>query len=237
MKTLVEVKAVVKRYGATTALELDRLKIREGELYLLSGPNGSGKSTLLNILGLLTRPDRGEMTFAGERVVWKPGPLTRLRRQVTLLHQSPYLFRGTVYDNIAYGLSLRGISGAVAQEIVGTALAMVGLEGFQQRKNTELSGGEAQRVAMARALAIKPKLLLLDEPLANVDRGSAQVLEEVIAALPASGTTVVMSSHDPTQEKRLPCRVVQLQQGQLVALPPAEEPIRRHPLIQPVFQV
>lgn len=143
--------------------------------------------------------------------------MTRLRRQVTLLHQSPYLFRGNVYDNVAYGLSLRGMGGAKAQEVVSETLATVGLDGFQLRKHTELSGGEAQRVAMARALALRPKLLLLDEPLANVDQKSARVLEEVIAGLPSMGTTVVMSSHDPQHEKKLPCQVIQLQGGRMNA--------------------
>jgi tungstate transport system ATP-binding protein len=222
MKTLVEVNSVVKRYGTTTALELDRLTIREGELYLLSGPNGSGKSSLLNILGLLTRPDQGEVLFAGELVVWKTGSLTRLRRQVTLLHQLPYLFRGTVYDNVAYGLRLRGLASTSGHNVVDEALATVGLEGFGERRHNELSGGEAQRVAMARALVIKPKLLLLDEPFANVDKETSAVLEEVIAALPARGTTIVMSSHDSRQAQRVPCLVIRLNEGQLVEGPVAD---------------
>jgi tungstate transport system ATP-binding protein len=215
MKPLVEVTALSKHYGKTVALELNRLIIQEGGLYLLTGPNGSGKSTLLNILALLIRPNSGEIRFAGETVQWKSSSLTRMRRQVTLLHQSPYLFRGTVYDNIAFGLALRGIRGARAAEAVAAALAIVRLEGFEHRKSNELSGGEAQRVAMARALALKPSLLLLDEPLANVDRESARVLEQVITALPAKGTTVIMSTHDVDSQKRLPCRVIRLEDGQI----------------------
>ncbi|WP_243374228.1 ATP-binding cassette domain-containing protein [Geotalea sp. SG265] len=236
MQNLVELRAIAKRYGNTLALELSRLVIREGELYLLTGPNGSGKSTLLNILGLLLRPDRGEVFFAGEQVKWQ-GPLTRLRRQVTLLHQSPYLFRGSVADNVAYGLSLRGITGTSAQQKVAEALATVGLDGFQRRKNTELSGGEAQRVAMARALAVRPKLLLLDEPLANVDKESARVLEEVIAALPSNGTTVVMSSHDPDQGERLPCTPIRLQGGRIESPPGGEATFLCHQMPRPALQL
>ncbi|GAB7025493.1 ATP-binding cassette domain-containing protein [Geotalea toluenoxydans] len=238
MQNIIELQNVAKSYGNTIALQLNRLAIGEGELYLLAGPNGSGKSTLLNILGFLTRPDRGDLLFSGERVDWKRGTMTRLRRQVTLLHQSPYLFRGNVYDNVAYGLSLRGMGGVKAREVVSEALATVGLDGFQLRKHTELSGGEAQRVAMARALALRPKLLLLDEPLANVDQKSARVLEEVIAALPSMGTTVVMSSHDPDQQQRLPCKPIRLQGGRLAA--PAMEEERtflRHLLPLPALQV
>lgn len=215
MDTLVKLTAIEKRYGRTVALDLNQMTIRAGRLYLLTGPNGSGKSTLLNILALLTRPDEGEMHFAGEKVTWNGAALTRLRRNITLLHQAPYLFRGTVADNVAFGLSVRGIRGADARRLVGEALATVGLAGFEDRKTGQLSGGEAQRVAMARALAIRPDLLLLDEPLANVDKQSAQVLEEVISALPGGGTTVVMSSHDPYHEERLPCEVISLLGGRI----------------------
>lgn len=236
MNNIIELTAVAKSYGSALALELNRLVIQEGELHLLTGPNGSGKSTLLNILGFLLRPDRGEMLFAGERINWKGSTLTYLRKQVTLLHQSPYLFRGSVYDNVAFGLSLRAVGGMQARDLVGEALAAVGLDGFQRRKSDELSGGEAQRVAMARALAIRPKLLLLDEPLANVDKESARVLEEVITSLPAHGTAVVMSSHDPDHEKRLPCRVIPLRGGRVEPyLPTVKVPflnLARYPTLQ-----
>lgn len=229
MNTLVKLTSIEKRYGRTVALALNQMTIQAGRLYLLTGPNGSGKSTLLNILALLTPPDEGEMYFAGERVTWKGALLTRLRRSITLLHQSPYLFRGTVADNVAFGLSVRGIRGAEAKRLVEEALSTVGLAGFEGRKIGQLSGGEAQRVAMARALAIRPELLLLDEPLANVDKQSAQVLEEVISALPARGTTVVMSSHDPFHEERLPCEVISLLGGRIEHSAPCRAPLRRPP--------
>ena len=215
--TLIKLTSIEKRYGRSIALSLEELTITVGRLHLLVGPNGSGKSTLLSILALLTMPEQGEVFWGDERVNWSNGVLNRLRKKVTLLHQSPYLFQGTVFDNVTFGLSVRGIRGAEAQQAATNALELVRLSGFGNRKIDQLSGGEAQRVAMARALVIRPELLLLDEPLANMDKESACVLENVISALPGNGTTVVMSSHDPLQHERIPCEVIGLLDGKLVS--------------------
>ncbi len=207
--------SVQKRYGDKIALELKKLALLPGRLYILTGPNGSGKSTLLNILALLSKPERGELLYAGERVTWKSRELNILRKKVTLMHQSPYLFAGTVFDNVAFGLKARGISGDELRRTVSDSLALVGLVGFEERNITQLSGGEARRVALARALAPKPEILLLDEPLAHVDRESAEIIERLIASLTASGTMVVMSTHDPHQNKRLGGEVIRLTGGRL----------------------
>jgi len=207
--------SVQKRYGGKIALELKKLALLPGRLYILTGPNGSGKSTLLNILALLSKPERGELLYAGERVTWKSRELSILRTKVTLMHQSPYLFAGTVFDNVAFGLKARGISGEVLRRTVSGSLALVGLAGFEERNVTQLSGGEARRVALARALAPKPEILLLDEPLAHVDRESAEIIERLIASLTAGGTMVVMSTHDPHQNKRLGGEVIHLTGGRL----------------------
>ncbi len=207
--------SVQKRYGDKIALELKKLALLPGRLYILTGPNGSGKSTLLNILALLSKPERGELLYAGKRVTWKSRELSILRKKVTLMHQSPYLFAGTVFDNVAFGLKARGISGDELRRTVSDSLARVGLVSFEERNITQLSGGEARRVALARALAPKPEILLLDEPLAHVDRESAEIIERLIASLTASGTMVVMSTHDPHQNKRLGGEVIQLSGGRL----------------------
>ena len=185
-------------------------------LYLLMGFNGSGKSTLLNILALLYPPDTGTVEFDGSPVLWKEPELSRLRRDLTLVHQSPYLFHGSVRANIAYGLKLRGIHGKSLDERIDWALEQAGLAGFAERKAQQLSGGEARRVALARALALKPRLLLLDEPLANLDKASADLLEKIIADLPSHGTTVVMSTHDQHLRDRLDSREIHLENGRIV---------------------
>jgi len=200
---LYRLRSVTKRYGANVALDIDALTIAAGRLYTLTGANGAGKSTLLGILALLTPPTTGEIFYAGERIDWRSDVVGRQRRKVTLLHQSPYLFGGTVFRNVAYGLLARGIAGETADRAVDRALATVGLDRFRDRDARKLSGGEAQRVAMARALVLKPEVLLLDEPLANIDRETAGLLETVIVSLPAQGTTVVMTTHEPDHSGRL----------------------------------
>lgn len=207
--------SVQKCHGNKICLELKTLALWPGHLYILTGPNGSGKSTLLNILAFLSKPDRGEFLYAGERVIWKNRELRLLRKRVTLMHQSPYLFAGTVFDNVAFGLRMRGISGEELRRSVADSLTLVGLNGFGERNVSQLSGGEARRIALARALAAKPELLLLDEPLAHVDTESAEIIEQLIASLPARGTTVVMSTHDPHQNDRLGGEMIQLLEGRL----------------------
>jgi tungstate transport system ATP-binding protein len=206
---------VTKRYGSNVAVDIDSLTIDAGRLYTLTGANGAGKSTLLGILAFLTPPSTGEIFYAGERIDWKSDIVRRRRRKVTLLHQSPYLFGGTVFRNVAYGLKARGVTGEATLRTVDRALETVGLESFRDRDARELSGGEAQRVAMARALALEPEVLLLDEPLANIDRETAALLETVIASLPSRGTTVVMTTHDPDHPARLSGGSIVLEGGKV----------------------
>jgi tungstate transport system ATP-binding protein len=208
--------SIRKRYGSNVALDIEELTIAEGRLYMLTGANGAGKSTLLNLLAFLAPPTSGEIFYAGKRVDWNHGSVEVYRRKVTLLHQSPYLFGGSVHDNVAFGLKVRRIPGEEQGRIVDRALDDVGLQGFRDRKARELSGGEAQRVAMARALALAPEVLLLDEPLANIDRETAGLLETVIASLPARGTTVIMTTHDPDHPGRLNGESIFLEGGRHV---------------------
>ncbi|MDO8739861.1 ABC transporter ATP-binding protein [Candidatus Deferrimicrobium sp.] len=208
--------SIRKRYGSNVALDIEELTIAEGRLYTLTGANGAGKSTLLSILAFLVPPTSGEIYYAGKRVDRDHGSVEEYRRKVTLLHQSPYLFGGSVHDNVAFGLKVRGIQGEEQRRRIDEALDVVGLRGFRDRKARELSGGEAQRVAMARALALKPEVLLLDEPLANIDRETTGLLETVIASLPAQGTTVVMTTHDPDHPGRLNGESIFLEGGRHV---------------------
>ncbi|HEX9850284.1 ABC transporter ATP-binding protein [Candidatus Deferrimicrobium sp.] len=216
MKILYRLKSIRKCYGSNIVLDIEALTICEGRLYTLIGANGAGKSTLLNILAFLSPPTAGEIFYAGKRVDWNHGSVEVHRRKVTLLHQSPYLFEGTVHSNVAFGLKARGIPGEDRRAIVEKALDIVGLRGFGGRRARELSGGETQRVAMARALALKPEVLLLDEPLANIDRETTGLLEGVIASLPAQGTTVVMTTHNPEHPGRLNGDSIVLEGGRVV---------------------
>jgi tungstate transport system ATP-binding protein len=206
-------------YGTRTVLDIPDLTIGSGRLCLLTGANGSGKSTLLSILALLTPPTGGTIAFRGNTVQWDSRSLLAARKKVTLLHQAPYLFNESVYTNVAFGLRARGITGKEQHRVVEQALAVVELAGFERRKARELSGGEAQRVAMARALAIRPEVLLLDEPMANVDRDTALLLEKLIVSLPQQGTSVIMTTHDPGQPGRMAGDRIHLVAGKPAPVP------------------
>jgi tungstate transport system ATP-binding protein len=213
---LYELASVQVRYGARLALDLPALTLDGGRIYTLAGPNGSGKTTLLAVLAFLSRPTAGAIRFEGREVPWRQSALLPLRRQATLVHQAPFLFSGTVAENLAIGLRHRRLRPAEVRDAVAARLESVGLAGHEGRDTRTLSGGEAQRVAIARALLLEPRVLLLDEPLASLDRESAPVVEELIFRLPASGRTVVMSSHDPDHPTRFGSEVIELCDGRLV---------------------
>ncbi len=202
-------------YRTNLVVEVEELTIASGRLHILAGPNGSGKSTLLSILAFLMKPGHGEVVFAGTQVDWHRKQLADLRKRVTLLHQHSFLFSGTVSANVAFGPRARSMAKEDVQRAVKKSLAMVGLDGFESRNARQLSGGESRRVALARALACQPEVLLLDEPLAHVDRESAEIIEALVVSLSGRGTTVVMSSHDEQFGPRTESRVIQLLDGKV----------------------
>lgn len=212
------------RRGGDFTLRIGRLDFREGGFYLLVGSNGAGKSTLLHLLGMLLPPGRGEMFFEGAEV---RGAVMRqrLRRQITLVEQAPFLFDASVYDNIAFGLRLRGVRGDLQRRRVETAMEMLGLQGFAKRPAKALSGGEIRRVALARAMVLRPRVLLLDEPTAGLDQGILPVFEGCLQSLRDDGVTIVISTHDATQVRRLSGELLGLKEGRL--LPPESIPISR----------
>jgi len=190
-----EVAGLRMAYGARTALALDALRVEEGARLAVVGPNGAGKSTLLRLLAFLERPSAGAIALAGRRV--DGGAARRAaRRRVTLVEQHPYLFRGTVQANVAYGLRARGVDADDAQARVDTVVARLRLQELAGREARSLSGGEIQRVAVARALALEPVALLLDEPVAGADRAAQHSLFEALATEQARRPlTIVFASH------------------------------------------
>ena len=192
---LYEISGLRQVYRTQTVLHIDRLEIPQGAIVGVIGPNGGGKSTLLKLVGFVEKPSAGKIVFKGTPAEpFAP----QVHRQVTLMPQEPFLLKRTVFNNVAYGLSVRKDTDTI-KERVHEALAWVGLNGrdFAGRPWYALSGGEAQRVALASRLILKPEVLLLDEPTANVDAMSSQLIKD--AALKARqqwGTTLIIASHD-----------------------------------------
>lgn len=210
-----ELENVVQRYNGKPVLEIERLVLQPATITGLVGPNGSGKSTLLKLLGFVERPSAGVILFDGHRA--RPFD-NAVRSRVTLLTQEPYLLKRTVFKNVAYGLKVRGDRGDWSPT-VNDALVKVGLDPdrFARRQWNELSGGEAQRVALAARLALKPKVLLLDEPTASVDAASSELIR--IASLAARtewGATVVVASHDRQWLSDVCDEVLHLSDGKIV---------------------
>lgn len=214
MTIAAELENVTKVFGNKTVLDGINLQIREGEILALLGPNGSGKTTLLKILAFIEDPTSGEIKFRGETVTLKNTEKTRM--QSTLVFQKTILFDTSVYNNITYGLKIRKLPKDVRNEEVKRVLKLVKLEGFEKRAARKLSGGEQQRVAIARALVLKTKLLLLDEPTANLDPKNASILEEVIATVNREHKiTIVMATHNMFQAKALPTRIALISDGKI----------------------
>lgn len=214
MTALAELRNLTQCFGSRTALDNVTLQIQEGEILALLGPNGSGKTTLLKVLAFLLRPKNGEIRFQGETVTDKNSE--RIRLQSALVFQRTVLFSTSVFNNVAYGLKMRKKPKSVINAEVRKALKLVKLEGFEKRSAKKLSGGEQQRVALARALVLKTKLLLLDEPTANLDPKNTSIQEEVIATVNRElKTTIVMATHNMFQAKILPHRVALINDGKI----------------------
>lgn len=217
MDPLFALKNIEFKLGERFKLEIPHLELHANRVYVFTGPNGAGKSTLLRLLSFLLTPDRGELWFMGQAVASDSKSRNMLRKQVTFVEQTPYLFSGSVYHNLAFGLRIRGIRGIEKHRRIASALASVGMKDFAKRNVRELSGGEAQRVALARALALHPKVLILDEPASNIDRASLEKIEKVISTLHQKGVTVILSSHDVLQPQRVGGEVLSIEDGRLHA--------------------
>lgn len=205
------------KYGDRQVLTIENLAIRPGSITAVMGPNGAGKTTLLKVLAGLTNPAHGSLAYRGAQVT--PENVGILRHKVCLVHQAPLLFDMTVFENVAFGLKARRVPKADIQRAVMQALTVVGCLDLMKRRARELSGGEVKRVAIARTLALNPEVLLLDEPLANVDQMTTKALEEVFGEIEKRGGTLIFSTHDPRLAHRLAREMVVLTDGHLSPSP------------------
>jgi tungstate transport system ATP-binding protein len=201
--------------GEVTILDNISLTIGPGTPTVLMGPNGSGKSTLLRVAIGLIPVSRGRVTWAGHEV----SPPTRR----AILLQRPVMLRRSAAGNVHYALGAAGVPRAEHDQRTAQLLALVGLEGLQRRPARRLSGGEQQRLALARALARDPAVLFLDEPTASLDPYATKAIEDVVSIITARGVKVVMSTHDLGQAKRIGGEIVLLHRGRLVEAGPVAE--------------
>jgi len=195
-------------YGGETMLEVPGIAVRSGEVLAVIGPNGAGKSTLLRVLGLLESPSRGEVRFHGRPVPSRSQGLLALRRRFACVFQEPLLCDTTVEGNAGLGLRLRGKSAAESRTQVSVWLDRLGIAHLAERRARTLSGGEAQRVSLARAFAIEPDVLLLDEPFAALDPPTrAELLILLQGLLRQAGCTTLFVTHDREEAIQLGDRV------------------------------
>jgi tungstate transport system ATP-binding protein len=213
---------------STHWLELQGLDLRENGVQIIAGatlkvgagrtaiigPNGAGKSSLLRLMHGLLKP-------TGGRLIW-PQTMTQ-----SMVFQRPVMLRATVLANVDYGLALRGIPAADRREKAIAALHRVGLPDLANRPARRLSGGEQQRVALARAWALEPQLLFLDEPTASLDPASSREVERIIGEMAATGTRIVMTTHNLGQARRIAEEVIFLDGGRVLEQTPVEEFFRR----------
>jgi tungstate transport system ATP-binding protein len=213
---VVELRNLKVARGGVEVLDVPSFCLREGELVSLIGPNGSGKSSLLLALMALLQRSAGQLLYRGEEV-GSGAAAVAYRRRLAMVLQEPLLFDATVYDNVASGLRIRGLGRGEIRERVTAHLERFRLAGMAQRSARKLSGGEARRVSLARALAVEPDVVLLDEPFANLDLPTRQsITDDLERTLRDARTAAILVTHDQAEALRLSDRIVVMSGGRIV---------------------
>ncbi len=215
---LLEVRDLRYRAGGELLLGGVDLSLRRGSRTLIMGPNGAGKSLLLRLMHGLIVPDEGGL------ILWHGEPMTaRARQAQAMVFQRPVLLRRSVLANLKFALSVRGLRRGERASRIEQTLALAGLSHLARRPARVLSGGEQQRLSLARALLLEPELLFLDEPTANLDPASTAAIESLVLDANARGVTIVMVTHDAGQARRLGEDVVFLQDGLIAETGPVDQ--------------
>lgn len=195
-------KYVSKTYGNKPIIEQCSYLFEDKAVYVIMGGNGVGKSTLLRMCALIEQPDSGEIFYSEDKNILNKDIC--LRRRFTIVLPAIGVFNSSVCDNVLYGLKIRGVSKKKAELMVGEALDFVGLGDRFKQSALSLSSGEKQRLGIARAIAIKPEILFLDEPTASVDKDNSEIIDSIIFAIKENyGAKVIMTTHDLKQADKL----------------------------------
>ena len=215
MTDLFNISQMLKRNG-DFLLDISSLDIPSKNIVTLCGNNGSGKSTLLNILSLTDKPCSGELVFMGKKIDIKRNTPLETRRKISFLTQDTVLFSMNVFENISLGLKLRKMPAQKIEQSVNQIMEKLDLAALKGRYPSELSGGEARRVAIARTLAINSDVYLLDEPTSNIDSFSCDLIEKLIFDMvEKENSSFVISTHSTSQAKRLSSLVIKLNKGRI----------------------
>ena len=221
-ETLLALRDVSVEYGHQTALFVPSLHVQAGEVLALIGPNGAGKSTLLRVMGLLQAPTSGKVFFRNQESRKRNG--LYFRRRMASVFKEPLLLNASVYENAALGLRLRGLKAREVETRLRPWLERLGINHLAERRVRTLSGGEAQRTSLARALVLDPELLLLDEPFSALDEPTRTgLLDDLERVLRMIKTTTVFVTHDRNEAFRLANRVGILVEGRIIQLGPSDE--------------
>jgi iron(III) transport system ATP-binding protein len=221
----ISIDRVSKRYGTVTAVRDLSLEVRDREFVTLLGPSGCGKTTLLRLIAGLLEPDEGTIRVGGSILSSAAGVVPPERRGMGMVFQNYAVWpHKTVYENVAFGLAVRRVRGSEARERVARVLELVNLAGLERRFPGELSGGQQQRVALARSLVVEPQILLLDEPLSNLDAKLRERMRWELKELQRrTGITFVYVTHDQAEAMALSDRIAVLHEGMLLQAGPPRE--------------
>ena len=227
--TILEARNIEVERGGTILLNIPSLSIGKGEILALIGPNGAGKTTFLQTLSYLLQPFQGEIFFRGKKVETHISVL-EYRRKLAMVFQDPLLFDTTVFNNVASGLKIRGMKKKEIDDRVTEQLDRFGIPHLSQRSAKTLSGGEAQRASLARAFAIQPEILLLDEPFASLDPPTREsLIEDLEQILYRTRTTTIFATHDRLEALNLSDRIAVMNSGTIFQIGTPDE-VMNHPV-------
>jgi tungstate transport system ATP-binding protein len=227
-KKILEIEGLKRQYNGEFRLHIDSLHLEQNSILTLIGPNGSGKSTLIRLINLLEDPDAGTIIFEGENIITPGSERAAIRKKMAVVFQEPLLFNTSVYNNIIMGLKFRKIDISKVGDRLDFFIKKLRIENILNRGVKDLSGGEKQRVSLARALVLDPRLLLLDEPLANIDQQSREGLrEDLFELLKKYGKSIIYVTHDRNEAMVLADHLAVMNKGRIEQFDLKEEVFRR----------